>query len=91
MWGPFIRKPEYKDKERYVCVLNGKEQFRMVSPIYKHEIYSGVMEELDPQITPLNFFTKTNTTRFPLFERAKVLDVIVDAGSCIFVPAFYWV
>ncbi|CDW89807.1 UNKNOWN [Stylonychia lemnae] len=91
MWAPFVRKPEYKDKERYVCVIKGSEQFRMVSPVYKHEIYSGVLEELDPEITPLNFFQRVNTTKFPLYERAKVLNIIVDEGDCLFVPAFYWV
>jgi hypothetical protein len=70
--------------------VDGSEEFRMVSPIYKQNIYSGVFEELAPEETPLNFFTNVNTTQYPLFERAKVLGVNANKGACIFVPAFYW-
>jgi hypothetical protein len=48
IWPNFIRKPELKDRERYYCVVDGKEEFRIVSPIYKQNIYSGVLEELAP-------------------------------------------
>ncbi len=62
MWLDFPRKPEYKERERYFCVLNGNEKFKLVSPIYKHEIYSGVLERYPPNETPLNFFKPVNTT-----------------------------
>lgn len=39
---------EVKDRERYVCLVKGKEEFRIVSPVYKQNIYSGVLEELPP-------------------------------------------
>jgi hypothetical protein len=35
IWGNFQRKSEFKDRERYFCVVDGKEEFKMVSPIYK--------------------------------------------------------
>ena len=44
IWMNFPRKPEYKERERYFCVLDGTEEFRLVSPTYKQEIYSGVLE-----------------------------------------------
>ena len=44
IWKDFERKPEYKDRERYFCVVSGQESFRLVSPIYKQNIYSGVLE-----------------------------------------------
>lgn len=80
-----------KDKERYFCVLRGEEEFRFVSPIYKQAIYSGILEELPPTDTPLDFFRPTNSTKFPLFEQAKVFKSIVLEGDCLFVPAYYWV
>eukprot|EP00347_Sterkiella_histriomuscorum_P003417 403364374 len=91
IWQPYLRKPEFKDRERYYCVLQGREQFRMVSPVHKQEIYSGVLEELAPQETPINFFQDVNVTKYPLFQDARVLDQVVEQGNCIFVPAYYWV
>ena len=80
-----------KDKERYFCVLRGEEQYKFVSPIYKQAIYSGILEELPPADTPLDFFRPVNTTRYPLFQQAKVFTANVKEGDCLFVPAYYWV
>ena len=88
--GQAVRRPEVRDRERYVCVVKGSEEFRLVSPVYKQNIYSGVLEELSPNETPLDFFRQVNETRFPLFQEAKVLSVEVPQGSCLFIPAFYW-
>lgn len=90
LWVDFTRKPEYKERERYFCVLNGTEEFRLVSPVHKHEIYSGVLERYPPNETPINFFRPVNTTDYPLFDYAKVLTVEVEKGQCLFVPAFYF-
>jgi hypothetical protein len=84
------RKPEMKDRERYLCVVTGKEEFRLVSPVFKQNIYSGVLDELDPRDTPLDFFKAVNITRFPLFSEVKLLTAELTAGQCIFIPAFYW-
>lgn len=66
MWSHFTRKPEFKDRERYYCVVSGVEEFRLVSPVYKQNIYSGVLEELAPEETPLDFFSRWNYNKFPL-------------------------
>ena len=80
IWPNFVRKPEFKDRERYYCVIQGKEEFRMVSPIYKQNIYSGVLEEYAPEETPLDFFNNVNRTQYPLFSKAKVLSSVLSAG-----------
>lgn len=81
VWPDFDgRKPEMKDRERYVCVVKGKEEFRLVSPVYKQNIYSGVLDELSPRDTPLDFFKGVNHTRYPLFKETKVLTVEATAG-----------
>ena len=49
-----------------------------------------MLDELPPKETPLDFFTNVNSTRYPLFAEAKVLSVEVEAGQCLFIPAFYW-
>jgi hypothetical protein len=36
VWPTFEgRVPEVRDRERYFCVVKGKEEFRLVSPVYK--------------------------------------------------------
>lgn len=52
----------------------------MVSPIYKQNIYSGILEELAPTETPLDFFSRWNYSKFPLAAKAKLLSAKVEAG-----------
>lgn len=85
------RSPQVMDKERYLCVVTGSEEFRLVSPVFKQNIYSGVLDELDPRQSPIDFFQAVNTTRFPLFSEVKLLTAELKAGQCLFIPAFYWV
>jgi hypothetical protein len=57
VWPSFKgRVPDVRDRERYFCVVKGKEEFRLVSPVFKQNIYSGVLEELSPVESPINFF-----------------------------------
>lgn len=36
IWPQFVgRKAEVRERERYICVVHGKEEFRLVSPVYK--------------------------------------------------------
>ena len=73
IWKNFVRKPEFKDRERYVCVVDGIEEFRLVSPLYKQNIYSGVIEELSPADTPVDFF-KPDYKEYPLLMDANILS-----------------
>ena len=91
---PFFngRRPEVSERERYFCVIKGEEEFKIVSSVYKQNIYSGVLEELQPTESPIDFFSSNvDTSKFPLYAEAKVLSVTLSAGKCLFVPAFYWV
>eukprot|EP00350_Pseudokeronopsis_sp_OXSARD2_P004529 CAMPEP_0170548412 /NCGR_PEP_ID=MMETSP0211-20121228/6740_1 /TAXON_ID=311385 /ORGANISM="Pseudokeronopsis sp., Strain OXSARD2" /LENGTH=167 /DNA_ID=CAMNT_0010853963 /DNA_START=494 /DNA_END=997 /DNA_ORIENTATION=+ len=90
IWKNFTRKAEYEYRESLVCLLSGKEQFILISPIFKHNIYSGVFEEYLPDETPLNFFN-VNTTQYPLWKDVKLYDVTLTEGQCLFIPAFFWV
>lgn len=89
IWKNFIRKTEFKDRERYICVVAGKEEFKMVSPLYKQNIYSGVIDSLAPADTPVDFFNP-DYNEYPLMKYALIMSAVVEKGSCIFVPAFYW-
>ena len=80
------------DRERYYCVVKGEEDFKLVSPVFKQNIYSGVIEELQPNETPIDFFdAKVDTNKYPLYAEAKVLSVTLKPGQCLFAPAFYFV
>jgi len=35
IWDNFIRIPKTSDYEQFICVVKGKERFRVVSPIYR--------------------------------------------------------
>ena len=52
----FVRRPLFNLKERYICILQGSETFRMVNAIFKQNMYSGVFEDLPPLETPMNLF-----------------------------------
>ena len=56
IWGDFQRKPKFNHKEKLICMISGSEKFRMVSGIFKQNMYSGVYEDLDPLDTPINLF-----------------------------------
>ena len=76
-------------------MVKGKEEFKLVSPMFKQAIYSGVLEELDPTDTPLDFFNyynkRSESAKFPLAKEAQILTAKIEAGECLFVPAYYWV
>ena len=56
VWNQFTRVPKKIENDQYVCILKGEEIFRLVSPIFRQNIYVGVFENLPPEDTPLNFF-----------------------------------
>lgn len=35
IWSDFRRMAEFMERERYFCVVSGKEEFRLASPVYK--------------------------------------------------------
>jgi hypothetical protein len=49
----------------------------------------GAFEELAPDETPINFF-KPDLKNFPFAESAVYLDVILHAGDCLYIPAYYY-
>ena len=57
-WGEFTRIAKFNRDERVVCVVSGKERFRLVSSIFKQNMYSGIYEDLNPLDTPINLFER---------------------------------
>jgi len=81
-------------EETYVCLTTGNEIFRLVSPVFKQNMYSGVREELSSNISPVDLFyeqTLKNFELFPLLQLTQVFEVNMTAGNCMFVPSFWWI
>jgi hypothetical protein len=39
-----------------MCVVRGEETFRVVSPVYKQNIYTGVFDEYGQDSSPVDLF-----------------------------------
>ena len=70
----FKRKPVFNHREKLVCVLHGVETFRMVSVIFKQNMYSGVFMDMDPLETPINLF-ETDAEKIQKYKLMKIEDV----------------
>lgn len=93
----FERRPKYNgNREKYICLLSGEEQFRIVGPAYKQNLYAGGKEygQLAPDEIPLDLFDYTkngyrNKEEFPLADDVHIMETdVLKGGSCIFIPAF---
>jgi hypothetical protein len=71
-------------------VLKGQEEFALVSPIFRQNIYVGALEELDPSETPIDFFSPDFKV-YPFAKEVKFLYVKLKAGDCVYVPAYYYI
>lgn len=92
MWSEFIRKPTFNLKERVICSIVGSERFRLVSAVFKQNMYSGVFEELDPLDTPINLFETdpAKIKRYSLMKLDYIFEAELKAGGCLYVPSYYW-
>lgn len=57
-------------KETYSCVVRGSEVFRLVSPVYRQNMYSQRRPELKPHESPVDLFQPwhVNFNSFPLLN-----------------------
>ena len=70
-------------------MAKGTEQFKLVSPIYRQNIYVGAFEELKKDETPLDFFD-VNYKAYPFAKDVVFLDATLYPGDCLYVPAFFY-
>ena len=89
-WSDYERIPKKLLHEQHICVLKGKENFKLVSPIFRKNIYAGVNEEYDKNYTPINFFN-LDKKQYPLVELARIINATLNAGDCLYVPAYYYI
>ena len=78
-----------------MCVISGKEEFRLVSGVFKQNLYSGVYQDLKPSDLPvdMNLFDIAGDM-YPLtkeiLDEGYVLTATLNTGDCLYVPAFYY-
>lgn len=89
MWKDFERRPRKIVNEQYVCVVKGQERYRIVSPIFRKNIYVGDVSVLKGE-SPLNFFD-FDSDKYVFTKQAKFIDVILNAGDCMYIPAYYYI
>jgi len=57
-------------------------------------MYSGVRQELEANISPVDLFHvsfKENIESFPLLKEVQMWEFFLEAGDCVFIPAWWWV
>ena len=94
LWGPFDRKPKTSANEHWICVLDGSEEFRIVSPVYRQNIYSGVLDHLHPAMLPKDItFFDIDAEKYPLMAEIEdhILTSTLEKGDCIYVPSLHWI
>ena len=89
-WPHFKRRPKKYDTEQYICVLSGVERFRVVSPIFRENIYVGQFERTPITQTPVDFF-EYSPMQWPLADEVNFLETTLESGDCLYVPAYFWV
>ena len=92
-WEKFERVPHMSDHERFVCVLDGVEEFKIVSPAFRQNLYSGVYDDLHPTALPddITFF-KIDAVKYPLMNEISehILSTKIGKGDCLYIPALHW-
>ena len=89
-WPAFSdRKAKKLEYEQHICILKGKEEFVMVSPIFRKNIYVNVVDFLPQGETPIDFFNP-DYENFPLTKQVIFLNATLKAGDCMYVPAYYY-
>ena len=65
-WSSFDgRKARRMEYEQHICVYQGTEKFRLVSPIYRKNLYVNVFDDQHNNTTPVDFFN-VDLKQFPL-------------------------
>lgn len=90
LWEDFSRKPNRSIFEKFICVLKGREKFRMISPAYRPNILVNNIEQMQENESPLDFFNEAHLN-MTLTKDAQFLDAEVQAGDCIYVPAYFYI
>ena len=85
-----MRKPQRTISEQQICVMKGSETFKMVSPIYRKNIYVGAFQDLPKYVSPVDFFA-VDQEAYPLAKDGIFVTAKLEAGDCMYIPSYYYV
>lgn len=77
--------PAHHDPCNLIFVqIYGRKHWRIAPPHYTHLLYNyrGVFSATD--------FSKPDFSRFPLLQRVKFIDVVLEPGDTLFMPVGWW-
>ena len=83
-----LTKPHTDSMENMMCVYVGYKNFTIVSQYDRQWIYAGANGFPD-NYSPVEFVSP-DYEKWPLFRNARVKMAHVDAGDCLFLPAYYF-
>ena len=90
-WSDFEpRRPHKTEYEQHMCLVKGREIVRLVSPIFRKNIYVGQLEHLGRDETPMDFFNP-DYEKFPYAKQFKFVEVELNPGDCLYIPAYFYV
>ncbi|MEY4544338.1 MAG: hypothetical protein RL685_533 [Pseudomonadota bacterium] len=70
----------------FACQISGRKRFRLYPPEQSHRLYPS----LTSKFSPVSTLGDTSLDEYPLFARAKLIEVTLDPGSLLFLPSFWW-
>ena len=73
----------------YYLVTNGKINIKLVSPQYSKYLYESKDYENLEFSSPLNLWNIQDDYKLN-FEKIKILDVTLERGQIIYIPAYWW-
>ena len=78
-----------KEYESLYCVMEGVEQFRIVSPIFRDNMFVGHFENWPPHEATYSLFNDRRN-ELVIAKGLKAFDAYLRAGDCLYVPAYFY-
>lgn len=83
-----LTRPHTDSMENMMCVYEGWKEFWLVSPADRKFLYTGT-EGYPDNYSPLELLWP-DYEKYPMSRYARTKMAHIDAGDCLFVPAYYW-
>jgi len=83
-----ITRPHTDAMENMMCMFKGWKKFHIASPNDRKFIYTGT-EGYPDNYSPCEFYAP-DYKRYPLLKKARLNVAHIEAGDCLYVPAYWW-